>query len=240
MCVSVECNTNVLYCFRVTRSALGQTRERIFRFVRDRLLAGDPPTVREVQEVFGFRTPQTARYHLEKLVADGRLLVARGKARGYRLLEQIEPSNKVAWAPLLGRVHAGPLTTATEDLEGYVPVSATVLKSLRGRGVSSGSEGPEVPGVEINNQLFALRVRGESMIGAGILPGDLVIVRRQSTADSGTVVVALVDDEATVKRLRLRRGRVELHPENPAFEPIVPDHEITLLGKVVEVRRVME
>ena len=240
MRVIVEYNTNVLYYSHVTRSAPGQTRERVFRFVRDRLLAGDPPTVREVQKVFGFRTPQTARYHLEKLVSDGRLLVARGKARGYRLLEQIEPSNKVAWAPLLGRVHAGPLTTATEDLEGYVPVPAAALKSLGVRGVSSGPDVPEIPGVEINNELFALRVRGESMIGAGILSGDLIIVRRQSTADSGTVVVALVDDEATVKRLRLRRGRVELHPENPAFEPILPDREITLLGKVIEVRRVIE
>ena len=75
------------------------------------------------------------------------------------------------------------------------------------------------------------------MIGAGILPDDVVIVRRQSTADSGAVVVALVDDEATVKRLRLRHGQVELHPENPAFAPILPDREITLLGKVIEVRR---
>ena len=79
------------------------------------------------------------------------------------------------------------------------------------------------------------------MTGAGILPGDVVIVRRQRRASSGEVVVALVGEEATVKRLRLRRGRVELHAENPAFEPIVPDpRELTLLGKVVEVRRRLE
>ena len=75
------------------------------------------------------------------------------------------------------------------------------------------------------------------MVGAGILPGDLVIVRRQPTADSGALVVALVDGEATVKRLRRRDGRVELHPENPEFEPVRADREMTLLGKVVEVRR---
>jgi repressor LexA len=121
--------------------------------------------------------------------------------------------------PLLGRVAAGALDVAVEDPEGYVPVQ------------SRGSGG----------ELFALRVRGESMTGAGILPGDVVIVRRQRRASSGEVVVALVGEEATVKRLRLRRGRVELHAENPAFEPIVPDsRELTLLGKVVEVRRRLE
>ena len=154
----------------MNHSLQGQTRERVFQFVHDRLLAGDPPTVREVQQVFGFRTPQTARYHLEKLVANGRLVAARGKARGYRLLESFKPPSPIHWAPLLGRVQAGPLTTATENLEGYVPVSTAAP----------------------SDHLFALRVQGESMIGAGILPNDVVIVRRQSTADSGAVVVALV------------------------------------------------
>jgi repressor LexA len=79
------------------------------------------------------------------------------------------------------------------------------------------------------------------MTGAGILPGDIVIVRRQATARSGEIVVALVGDEATVKRLRIRGKRVELHPENPDFEPLVPGpDEMTLLGKVIEVRRSME
>jgi repressor LexA len=91
-----------------------------------------------------------------------------------------------------------------------------------------------------NDELFALRVQGKSMTGAGILPGDVVIVRRQPTADSGALVVALVDDEATVKRLRLRDGQVELHPENPDFDPILTDREVTLLGKVIEVRRTLE
>jgi repressor LexA len=79
------------------------------------------------------------------------------------------------------------------------------------------------------------------MIDAGILPDDVVIVRQQPTADSGEIVVALVDDETTVKRLRLRGKRVELHPENPDYEPIVPDpRELKLLGKVIEVRRSLE
>jgi repressor LexA len=96
-----------------------------------------------------------------------------------------------------------------------------------------------VADVGADTELFALTVRGESMIGAGILPGDTVVVRRQETARDGAIVVALVDDEATVKRLRLAKGRVELHPENTAFAPIIPgaEAEIRILGKVVEVRR---
>jgi repressor LexA len=88
------------------------------------------------------------------------------------------------------------------------------------------------------SKLFALRVSGDSMVGAGILDGDVVIVRRQRTANSGEIVVALVGDEATVKRLKFHAKRVELHPENPAYDPIIPDpKELLLLGKVIEVRR---
>jgi repressor LexA len=198
------------------RTPAGETRERIYRFVRDRLLGGFPPTVREVKEAFGFRSVQTAREHLEALVTEGRLAKEAGKARGYRLGGDSRPTRLV---PLLGRVPAGPLNIATEDLEGYLPI----------QGHRSGDD------------LFGLRVRGESMTGAGILPGDIVVVRRQPAADSGDIVVALIGGEATVKRLRIRRNRVELHPENPAFEAIIPDpSDLTLLGKVIEVRRYLE
>lgn len=193
----------------------GETREKIFRFVRERILAGRPPTVREVQEAFGFHAVETARRHLENLIIEGRLGRETGKARGYHLPER--PG--FACIPLLGRVQAGALTTAVEEPEGYIPVSRE-----RGRG-----------------ELFALRVRGESMIGAGILPGDIAIVRRQPAADSGDIVVALVGDEATVKRLRLRRRRIELHAENPDYPPIMPaPGEVLILGKVIEIRRYLE
>jgi repressor LexA len=198
------------------RTPAGETRERIYRFVRDRLLGGFPPTVREVKEAFGFRSVQTAREHLEALVTEGRLAKEAGKARGYRLGGDSRPTRLV---PLLGRVPAGPLNIATEDLEGYLPIQ----------------------GHRSSDDLFGLRVRGESMTGAGILPGDIVVVRRQPAADSGDIVVALIGGETTVKRLRIRRNRVELHPENPAFEAIIPDpSDLTLLGKVIEVRRYLE
>jgi repressor LexA len=189
------------------------------RFVRDRLLSGAPPTVREVQSHFGFRAVESARQHLEALVAEGRLAKQPGRSRGYRLAERGRAGRPVVLVPLLGRVQAGALTTAIEDPEDFLAVQ-TPLPAER---------------------LFALRVRGHSMTGASILDGDVVIVRRQPTADSGDIVVALVGDEATVKRLRLVRGRVELHPAHPGFRPIAPEpSELSLLGKVIEVRRQLE
>ena len=200
------------------RTPTGETRRKVFEFVRGRLLAGQPPTVREVQDAFGFRAVQTARQHLERLVEDGRLVADRHKARGYRLPGAGREPRPVL-VPVLGRVPAGALVEAVEDPDGYLPVDA--------RGALPGD-------------LFALRVRGESMIGAGILSGDLVIVRRQPSADNGDIVVALVENEATVKTFRSRGRRVELCSENPAFQSIVLDADaVTILGKVIEVRRIL-
>jgi repressor LexA len=122
--------------------------------------------------------------------------------------------------PLLGRVPAGPLDLAIEEVEGYLPSRC-------------GDD----------DEMFALRVQGDSMRDAGIMDGDLVIVRRQLTASSGSIVVALIGDEATVKTLYIRNrgGRIELRPENPDYHPLVPDpDEVQILGKVVEVRRLLE
>ncbi len=196
----------------------GRTRERVFRFVRERILAGLPPTVREVQDAFGFRAPASARGQLEALVAEGRLAKDPGRSRGYRLPGRRE---RVVHVPLLGRVPAGPPAEAVADADGSVAVASHLP--------------PE--------ELFALRVRGDSMRDAAILDGDVVVVRRHAHAESGRVVVALVDGEATVKTLRMRRGRVELHPANPAYAPIASDParpdavRIEIVGPVLEVRR---
>jgi SOS-response transcriptional repressor LexA len=278
------------------RTPPGQTRDKIFQFVRQRLLEGFPPTVREIQEHFGFSAVQTAQEHLRRLVEEGRLVKQKGKARGYALPESDLPKTApMLLVPLLGRVQAGGLNTAVEDCEGYVPVHAgpgtgvgatTQLQSSKGLAAPHGTAGdsghaggstrgaapnrasgtgppttkpaggpvdPQSAGgethlravpqtaVDTTGQLFALRIQGESMIGAGIMPGDVVIVRSQPTANSGDIVVALVDDEATVKTLRLRNDRIELHPENPEFEPLVfSPNECVILGKVIEVRRYVE
>lgn len=202
----------------------GQTRERVFRFMRDRLLDGRPPTLREARDALGFRAVESVRSHLTALVEEGRLVKKEGRARGYALPETMGRRGVPRLVPLLGRVPAGPTDLAVEDVERYLPSRS-----------ASGDE------------LFALRVRGDSMRDAGIMDGDVVIVRRQPTASSGSIVVALIGDEATVKTLYVSdgngtsRGRIELRPENPDYQPIVPDpDEMQLLGKVIEVRRFLE
>lgn len=198
------------------------TRERIYAYVQDRLRQGDPPTVREIRDAVGLRAVQSVQVHLDILRAEGRLQAppvsnqGRRRARSVRLPGTPAPA---AMVPLLGRVQAGTPTWAAEDADGFVPVS--------------GRASPE--------GLFALRVRGDSMRDAGILDGDVVLVRRGVPADDGDVVVALVDDEATVKTLRRGAAGPELHPANPAFAVIKPPPALlTLLGRVVEVRRVLE
>lgn len=193
----------------------GATRERVYQYVKRRILEGSPPSVREVQRELGLRAVQSVQEHLDALVGEGRLEKLKGVSRGYRLPGA---DRRPRMVPLLGRVQAGELTEAIENLEGYVGVD---------------HEGSD-------EELFALRVRGRSMEGAGIHEGDIVIVRKQATADSGRIVVALVDNEATVKRLKRSGRRVELHPENPDFSVIVPDEGVELLGVVVEVRRYLE
>ncbi|MCL4236276.1 MAG: transcriptional repressor LexA [Deltaproteobacteria bacterium] len=204
----------------MSRTPTGQTRERIYRFVAERLRRGDPPTIREIQRAMGLGAVEVARRHLENLVREGRLQKTAGAARGYRLPPESKlRSRRLPGIPLLGAVQAGALTTAFEDPEGWLPAS------------------PAMP----PGEFFALRVRGESMTGAGIRPGDIAVVRRQERADSGDIVVALVEDEATVKRLRVRSGRVELLPENPEFAPIrLAADEVRILGKVIEIRRYLE
>ena len=117
--------------------------------------------------------------------------------------------------PIMGKVTAGFPIEAIEDIEGYVPVSESVR---RGR------------------ELFALRIQGDSMINAGILDGDIVVVNREQTAENGEIVVALIEDEATVKRFYKENGHFRLQPENPSYEPIIVP-ECSILGRVIEVIR---
>jgi repressor LexA len=198
----------------VAHTPPGETRERVYRFVRDRLLSGEPPTVREVQAAMGFLAIESARKQLDLLVQEGRLVKLPRLARGYRLPSESSRRRTIA-VPLVGAVAAGRLTEAIEDADGQVAFDA-----------------PR------SGDYFALRVKGESMSGDGILPGDLVIVRRGHEAAPNTIVVAMVHGEATVKRLRMRRGRPVLEASNPAFPPILPKPaDLTILGCVVEVRR---
>jgi repressor LexA len=181
-----------------------------------RIRKGDPPTLREVQAAFRFAAVESARQHLKALVASGDLIRLPGRARGFALPGQ---RRLLLPVPILGQVQAGELTTALEDPEGVIELP------IRG-----------------DEEHFVLRVAGESMTGAGIHPGDLLLVRRAQSAASGAIVVALIDDEATVKRIEITPKSTVLHPENENYSSIrISEHEsLRLLGVVVEVHRYFE
>ncbi|MBQ1705284.1 MAG: transcriptional repressor LexA [Clostridia bacterium] len=172
---------------------------------------GYPPTVREICDAVGLRSPSTVHSHL-KILQDGGYL-EKGEHKTRAISVRGGSGTAFRSVPVLGTVTAGLPILAQEDTLGYVPY-----------------DGPE------QGEMFALQVRGESMIGAGILDGDIVLVRRQNTAISGQIVVALLGDEATVKRLRLAKDGVWLLPENPAFDPI-DGRECTILGLVISLYR---
>ena len=185
----------------------------ISRHCRD---SGYPPTVREIGFGVGLASPSTVHAHLAKLEAGGHIHRDPTKPRAMYVcrdadLEASLPLRPPVEAlPLLGSVAAGAPQLAEQDVEDWV---------------TAPFEGD-----------FVLRVSGESMIEAGILDGDLVVVKRQPTARDGEIVVAQIEDEATVKRLRRADGRVHLMPENASFEPIVVD-DVLILGVVVGVMR---
>ena len=187
---------------------------------------GVPPTVREIGERFGF-TARAAFDHLRALERKGMLERRVTGKRASRTL--ILPSHKgarrpePAGIPVVGRIAAGAPITAVENHEDTIPLRPDWL----------GSGGQDV---------FALRVRGESMIGAHIVDGDLVLVRKQETAGSGDIVAAMVDGEATVKRFGREGAAVVLRPEHPTMKPIVIEPgrgDFRILGKVVGIVRQM-
>lgn len=197
------------------RTATAQLRKRILAYVEAQILQGRPPTVREVQQAFGFAAVESARQHLKALVESG-ALSQQGRARGLGLAPGRGGRRAV---PILGRVQAGNLSTALENPEGFLDLTLG----------------------QPDEDHFLLRVEGESMIDAGIHPGDLVLVRRASVARHGAIVVALIDDEATIKRLQISAHKIQLMPANANFAPIeVVDGDLALLGVVIEVHRYLE
>jgi repressor LexA len=187
----------------------------IQRTVRER---GYPPTVREIGEAVGLTSSSSVHAQLENLNRRGLLRKDPSKPRAIEVAG-VRPSSSVE-VPVVGRVAAGAPILAEENVESYLPVA----EELAGSG-----------------ELFGLRVHGDSMVEAGILDRDLVIVRRQDVAGDGAVVAALVpgpaEDEATVKRLRRTGGKVVLVPENPAMEPFDMPEGGRILGVVVAVLR---
>ena len=172
---------------------------------------GYPPSVREIGEAVGLKSPSTVHFHLKHLEEAGVIEKGAGKGRAIALTAPEVPEDRV---PIVGNVAAGSPILAQECIEDYL------IFDTGGR----------------CGEYFALRVRGESMLNAGILPGDLVIVHRQATCSNGEIVVAMIEDEATVKRFSRQNGHVWLLPENEAYSPIDGTYA-QILGKVAAVVR---
>jgi repressor LexA len=179
-----------------------------------------PPTVREIGDRFRV-TPRAAFDHLRALERKGYLRRRSASGRTSRALTLADRGTTVREIPILGRIAAGTPLQSEENREGVLPVAAEWF----------GSKGDE---------MFSLRVRGESMIGAHIVDGDVVVVRRQDHAQPGEIVVAMIDGEATVKRFARDGNAVVLKPEHPTMSPIVVrsnENEFRILGKVVGLVR---
>ena len=191
---------------------LAHMQQRIYDYIVSCIREqGYPPSVREIGEAVGLKSPSTVHFHLKHLEEAGVIEKGAGKGRAIALTEPEVPEDRV---PIVGNVAAGSPILAEECIEDYLTFD------------TGGRSG----------EYFALRVRGESMLNAGILPGDLVVVRRQQTCNNGEIVVAMIDDEATVKRFSRQNGRVWLLPENEAYAPIDGTYA-QILGKVSAVVR---
>ena len=199
---------------------LTKRQQEIFDFIkRYSARYGYPPTVRDIGKAVGLTSSSTVHAHLANLEKVGLLRRDPTKPRAIELLdravEQVKAAVRPAGLPLVGQVAAGSPVLAEENIEDYVPVPAL-----------AGGEAGE----------FVLRVRGDSMVDAGILPDDYVVVRRQETAHDGEIVVALVGEEATVKRFFREADHIRLQPENAAMEPI-RTRDVHVLGRVVGLFR---
>ena len=196
-------------------------QQKIYDFIQSFTAEhGYPPSVREIGAAMGLKSPSTVHFHLKGLEEAGMIIKAEGKTRAIplpaapRRTVAEESGARTDRIPVVGNVAAGSPILAEECIEDYLTFDTQGL----------------------SGEHFALKVRGESMMGAGILPDDLVVVHRQQEAHSGEIVVALFEDEATVKTLRRRDGHVWLMPENPAYDPIDGTHA-QIVGKVVAVVR---
>lgn len=202
---------------------LSKRQEAILAFIKDEVRAkGYPPSVREIGEAVGLASSSTVHGHLARIEERGYIRRDPTKPRAIEILQQDDSEvakQQVIHVPLIGKVTAGMPISAIENIEEYFPLPN-----------SYGT--PE-------DQLFMLEIMGESMIEAGILDGDYVIVKKNSAANNGEIVVAMTEDnEATVKRFYKEKAYFRLQPENASMEPIIVD-QVTILGQVVGLYRKM-
>ena len=185
---------------------------------------GYPPSITEIQENFSFKSPNAVQDHLGALERKGYISRRAHKARGIEVLGHATSmennKNNAIKIPIVGEISAGKPILAQENIEGNIAIDKSIVKNSDG--------------------IFALRVKGDSMINAGILNGDYVIVSQQQDADQGDIVVTLIEDEATVKRFYKEKNRIRLQPENDTMEPIIikpNENQIRVIGKIKGVIR---
>lgn len=196
---------------------LSQRQNEILLFIKQEIRRkGYPPSVREIGNAVGLMSSSTVHGHLQTIEDKGYIRRDPSKPRAIEVLDSSsDVEKKVVQVPIVGRVTAGQPILAQENIEDTFPLPLELVNS---------------------DNVFLLKVRGESMINAGILDGDLILVRQQNTASNGEIVVALIGDEATVKRFFREKTLIRLQPENSFMEPIY-SQDVTILGKVTGVFR---
>ncbi|HZK22281.1 MAG TPA: transcriptional repressor LexA [Oscillospiraceae bacterium] len=192
--------------------SINATQKRIYEYLIERSQDGVPPSVREIGAAVGLKSTSSVQAALDALEKAGYIMRDPLLKRSIRILGQ---ADNVISVPLLGTVTAGMPILAVEQIEGYIPYSGRVSR---------------------DKPLFALKVRGDSMIQAGIFGGDIVIAEKTPYCENGEIVIAMIEEEATVKRFYKENGHFRLQPENDEFEPIITK-EVIILGKVLALYR---
>ena len=188
---------------------INKTQKKIYEYLMERTQVSKvPPSVREIAAAVGLKSTSSVQANLDALEEAGYIERDPMIKRSIRVCNEVE--NDYLQIPLVGTVTAGAPILAVEQIEGYIPFAGNISK---------------------DKPMFALKVRGESMLNAGILSGDIVIVEKTPAAENGDIVVALIEDEATVKTFYKEKGHFRLQPENDAYDPIIVD-EVIILGKV--------
>ena len=203
------------------REQLTDKQQQILEFIKHRILEkGYPPAVREICQAVHLRSTSSVHSHLETLERKGYIRRDPTKPRAIEIIDDDFnlARREIVHIPIVGTITAGEPILAVENIEDYFPMQPDFISS---------------------RDTFMLHVRGESMINAGIMDGDLVIVQQQPTADNGDIVVAMIDDSATVKRFYKEDGHYRLQPENDAMDPIVVP-EVSVIGKVIGLCRSMK
>jgi len=199
---------------------LTSTQKKVLIFLKDFLREkGFPPTLREIASHFGLTGPKAPQKTLNILERKGYIRRVPGLSRGTEILGFPTPRTQTLSIPIVGRVTAGELILAIENIEGYINLDRSLVSS---------------------ENVFLLRVHGDSMIEAHIQDGDFALVKPQPNAENGEIVVALIDDEATIKRIFKKRNLIRLEPANPNMEPIVVkkgEKRVAIVGKVVGIFR---